>query len=75
MQEHRDCHQPRHKVLAMEPPICKVLITHFSFLIYHFSLLISHFSFLIWRVAPYTMPCASMALATFMKPATLAPLT
>lgn len=23
----------------------------------------------------YTIPCASMALATFMKPATLAPLT
>ena len=23
----------------------------------------------------YTMPCASMALATFMKPATLAPFT
>ncbi len=29
----------------------------------------------VFSVRPYTMPCAIMALATFMKPATFAPFT
>ncbi len=46
--------------------ISSLLHSHF----FHFSFLISHLG-----EALYTTPCANMALATFIKPATLAPLT
>ena len=51
-----------------------LLISHSSFLIPHSSLLTSYLSFLIPRSYQST-PCAIIALATFIKPAMLAPFT
>ncbi len=39
------------------------------------SLVVYIFVFAMVMTIDYTMPCAMIALATFMKPATLAPLT